>query len=50
MVEYIKLKQAKIAEESEETRRFVEMCFDPDSPMNERLKETLINMLGEVKK
>lgn len=40
----------KIAEDSEEMRRFVEMCFDPNSPMNERLKETLLQMLGEVKK
>ena len=37
-------------EETEEMRRFIEMCFDPDSPMNERLKETLIKMLGEVRK
>lgn len=40
----------KIAEDSEEMRRFIEMCFDPNSPMNERLKQTLIEMLGEVKK
>ena len=39
----------KIAEDSEEMRRFIEMCFDPDSPMNERLKKTLLQMLGEVK-
>ena len=35
----------KIAEESEKMRRFIEMCFDPNSPMNDRLKETLIFML-----
>lgn len=40
----------KIAEDSEEMRRFIEMCFDPNSPMNERLKQTLIEMLGEAKK
>ncbi|MCI9626368.1 MAG: helix-turn-helix transcriptional regulator [Clostridia bacterium] len=40
----------KIAEDSEEMRRFIEMCFDPNSPMNERLKETLMKMLGEAKK
>jgi len=40
----------KIAEDSEEMRRFIEMCFDPKSPMNDRLKQTLINMLGEAKK
>ncbi len=27
---------------------FVEMCFDPKSPMNARLKQTLIEMLEEV--
>lgn len=26
---------------------FVEMCFDPKSPMNARLKQTLLQMLGE---
>ena len=38
--------QPKIAEDSEEMRRFIEMCFDPKSPMNDRLKQTLIEMLG----
>lgn len=27
---------------------FVEMCFDPKSPMHARLKQTLLQMLGEV--
>ncbi len=27
--------------------KFVEMCFDPNSRMNERLKETLLKMLAE---
>ena len=31
-----------------EMARFVEMCFDPGSAMNERLKATLIKMLSEV--
>lgn len=39
----------KIAGDSKEMKRFVEMCFDPDSPMNERLKETLVKMLEEAK-
>ena len=26
-------------------RRFIEMCFDPQSPMNEKLKETLLRMM-----
>ena len=32
-------------------QKFVEMCFDldPTSPMNTRLKETLLQMLGEAK-
>ena len=30
-------------------QKFVEMCFDPASPMNARLKETLLQMLGEAK-
>ena len=30
-----------------EMKKFVEMCFDPNSKMNERLKETLLTMLTE---
>ena len=30
-----------------EMAKFVEMCFDPGSRMNERLKETLLQMLAE---
>ena len=26
-------------------RRFIEMCFDPQSPMHEKLKETLFRMM-----
>ena len=33
--------------ECEEMRRFIEMCFDPKSPMNEKLKETLLHMMEE---
>ncbi len=40
----------KIIEENKEMRRFIEMCFDPNSPMNDRLKETLIQMLEETEK
>ncbi len=29
---------------------FVDMCFDPASPMSERLKEVLTNMLEEAEK
>lgn len=30
-----------------EMQKFVEMCFDPNSRMNERLKETLLQMLAK---
>ena len=30
-----------------EMDKFIEMCFDPGSPMNHRLKETLARMLSE---
>ncbi len=30
----------------EDWEQFVEMCFDPNSPMSAKLKETLLNMLG----
>jgi len=36
-------------ESSEEMKLFVEMCFDPKSPMNDRLKKTLIEALSETK-
>ena len=39
----------KIEQSDQEMNKFVEMCFDPKSPMNERLKETLLQMLGEAK-
>lgn len=29
-----------------EMEKFIEMCFDPGSPMNERLKATLVEMLS----
>lgn len=35
----------KATPEKEEMRRFIEMCFDPQSPMNEKLKETLFRMM-----
>jgi len=39
----------KVIEDNEEMRLFVEMCFDPNSPMNDKLKQTIIEMLGEIK-
>ena len=40
----------KFADSDPELEKFVEMCFDPKSPMNSRLKETLLTMLREGKK
>lgn len=40
----------KIEESYPEMEQFIEMCFDPGSPMNERLKETLKRMLKEETK
>jgi len=39
--------QPKIGRGNPDMQRFVEMCFDPSSPMNARLKETLFKMLEE---
>ncbi len=33
-----------------EMESFIEMCFEPNSPMNARLKDTLRQMLTEVSK
>lgn len=35
----------QITPDKEELRRFIEMCFDPNSPVNEKLKQTLFEML-----
>ena len=37
----------KASQAREEMRRFIEMCFDPQSPMNEKLKETLLRMMED---
>ena len=42
--------QPKVWKNGAEMEQFVEMCFDPKSPMNSRLKETLLTMLREGKK
>jgi transcriptional regulator with XRE-family HTH domain len=36
-------------ENNAEMRQFVEMCFDPKSPMNAKLKQALVRMLEEGK-
>ena len=37
----------KVEKNSPEMEKFIEMCFDPASPMNARLKETLKAMMKE---
>jgi len=37
----------KMTKETEQMKAFIEMCFDPQSPMNDKLKQTLLNMLTE---
>lgn len=39
-----------INENNEELKLFVEMCFDPNSPINGRLKDTMLKLLEEQKK
>lgn len=41
--------QPKPPMDSDEMRKFVEMCFDPKSPMNERLKQVLVDLLEQSK-
>ena len=37
----------KVEKAYPEMEKFIEMCFDPGSPMNERLKESLLRMMKE---
>ena len=38
-------------EDNDDMRLFIEMCFDPNSPMSGKLKDTLLQMMrGDVKK
>lgn len=39
-----------ITQDSKELRQFVNMCFDPSSPVSEKLKEVLTQMLEEQQK
>ena len=39
--------KVKIEKAYPEMEKFIEMCFDPGSPMNERLKESLLRMMKE---
>jgi len=38
----------KILDENKDMKDFIDMCFDPKSPMNGKLKAKLVEMLGEV--
>ena len=40
----------KLMKDNTEMQQFIEMCFDPKSPMNDKLKQTLIDMISEVNK
>jgi len=35
----------KAMENSPEMRQFIEMCFEPNSPMNDKLKQALFMMI-----
>jgi len=35
----------KLAQDNEQMRQFIEMCFDPSSPMNDKLKDSLFKMM-----
>lgn len=39
--------QPKIMKNNEQMRELIEMCFDPNSPANAKLKEALIKLLQE---
>ena len=34
-------------EQNREMREFIEMCFDPQAPVNKRLKEALLRLMTE---
>ncbi|MGN0815038.1 MAG: helix-turn-helix domain-containing protein [Candidatus Coproplasma sp.] len=39
--------QPKVLKDNKQMQELIEMCFDPNSPANAKLKETLLNMLKE---
>ncbi len=41
--------QPKVVFEDENMKNLIEMCFDPKSPANAKLKEALLNLLKEDK-
>ncbi len=42
--------QPKIFEDDERMQDFIEMCFDSNSPINAKLKETLLRLMEENRK
>ena len=40
----------KLNTNSDDMKQFIEMCFDPQSQLNAKLKETLLNMMEASKK
>ena len=42
--------QPKIMKNNEQMRELIEMCFDPNSPANAKLKEILFEMMKEQNK
>jgi len=38
-----------IISDNPQMRQFIDMCFDPSSPVSEKMKETLLQMMGESK-
>jgi transcriptional regulator with XRE-family HTH domain len=42
--------KSQYVENNKELKEFVEMCFDPNSPVNSRLKDTLLKLLEGEKK
>ena len=42
-----KLYEFKPVIPNDQLRQFIEMCFDPNTPMNERLKQSIITLFEE---
>ena len=42
--------QPKVMKDNKQMREFIEMCFDPNSPANAKLKEAVIRLLKEQEK
>lgn len=42
--------QPKVWKDNKQMQELIEMCFDPNSPANAQLKETLLRLMGEQQK